>query len=93
MFHFQILTQLESAIRRDYLSSSFETSNELLESCNLSSNSEMVSVLPWIPETTAAIALRLKELDKALSYSPNQHGDLVKGMRDGVVIVSFFLSD
>ncbi|KAK9286031.1 hypothetical protein L1049_025234 [Liquidambar formosana] len=66
----QILTMLERVIKRDYLSSNFETTNELLGSCNLSGSAandsccpDMVPVLPWVPQTTAAVALRLMELD------------------------------
>ncbi|XVF87431.1 hypothetical protein PTKIN_Ptkin18bG0119600 [Pterospermum kingtungense] len=60
----KILTNIESAIRRDYLSSNFETTKELL-----GSESDFTdSVLPWIPQTTAAVALRLLELDAAIMY-------------------------
>ncbi|KAI4999641.1 hypothetical protein ZWY2020_004230 [Hordeum vulgare] len=76
---FQMLTLLEGAIRRDCLSSDFETSNELLNnlktedipSQNLSSLPG-TSVLPWVPDTTAAITLRMLDLDYAVSYVQNQ---------------------
>ncbi|XVF40442.1 hypothetical protein PTKIN_Ptkin01aG0113900 [Pterospermum kingtungense] len=64
----KMLTHLESAIKRDYLSSNFETTRELLGS-NLQSESDSTdSVLPWIPQTTSAVALRLLELDKYIMY-------------------------
>ncbi|KAB2079223.1 hypothetical protein ES319_A06G217500v1 [Gossypium barbadense] len=65
----KLLTQLESAIKRDYLSSNFETTKELLGSSLQSENdSSTVSVLPWIPQTTPAVALRLLELDSSIMY-------------------------
>ncbi|XP_022720447.1 homeobox-DDT domain protein RLT1-like isoform X2 [Durio zibethinus] len=64
----KILTHLESAIKRDHLSSNFETTNELLGSILLSERDSTDSVLPWIPQTTAAVALRLLELDASLMY-------------------------
>lgn len=78
-FPLQMLTLLEDAIRRDYLSSDFETSYELL---NNSKTEDMpsqnnftlpgTSVLPWVPDTTAAITLRMLDLDYAVSYIQNQ---------------------
>ncbi|KAA8515215.1 hypothetical protein F0562_018394 [Nyssa sinensis] len=74
----QILTQFEGFIRRDCLSSNFETTEELLGCCPRSgsdvcdsANPESVPQLPWIPQTTAAVALRLLELDGSISYIPN----------------------
>ncbi|MBA0569299.1 hypothetical protein Golob_006739 [Gossypium lobatum] len=65
----KLLTQLESAIKQDYLSSNFETTRELLGSSLQSENdSSTVSVLPWIPQTTPAVALRLLELDSSVMY-------------------------
>lgn len=73
------MTLLESSIRRDYLSSKFETTSEVLSPSNLSghhvdysSNLEAVPVLPWIPKTTAAVALRLMEFNAAISYTLTQ---------------------
>ncbi|XWS54133.1 hypothetical protein CRYUN_Cryun10bG0062400 [Craigia yunnanensis] len=78
----QVLTLLESSITRDYLSSNFETTSELLSPSNLSgsvaddsSNLEAVPVLPWIPKTTAAVALRLIEFDAAISYTRKQSAE------------------
>lgn len=74
----QLLTLLEGAIKRDHLSSNFETTNELLSSAKVSAaaNGTLISgsvpVLPWIPDTTAAVALRLLELDASISYMPQQ---------------------
>ncbi|XWS68694.1 hypothetical protein CRYUN_Cryun04dG0113200 [Craigia yunnanensis] len=78
----QVLTLLESSIMRDYLSSNFETTSELLSPSNLSggvadvsSNLEAVPILPWIPTTTAAVAVRLIEFDAAISYTLNQRAE------------------
>ncbi|XP_056171007.1 homeobox-DDT domain protein RLT2 isoform X2 [Syzygium oleosum] len=73
----QALTLLESAIKRDYLSPNFETTNELLSissgfATDISASFEALIVLPWIPQTTAAVALRLMEFDSAISYSLHQ---------------------
>uniref|UniRef100_A0A0E0C5V6 Homeobox domain-containing protein n=1 Tax=Oryza meridionalis TaxID=40149 RepID=A0A0E0C5V6_9ORYZ len=87
---FQMLTLLESAIKRDHLSSEFETTSELLNlntQDNPSQNhvglSGSAAVLPWVPDTTAAIALRMLDLDSAVSYMQNQKmerngGDFMK---------------
>ncbi|XP_040376666.1 homeobox-DDT domain protein RLT2-like [Oryza brachyantha] len=82
---FQMLTLLEGAIKRDYLSSDFETTNELLNintqdtaSQNHVGLSGSGASLPWLPATTAAIALRTLDLDSAVSYIQNQ-----KMERDG----------
>ncbi|KAM0938625.1 putative transcription factor & chromatin remodeling DDT family [Dioscorea sansibarensis] len=70
---FQVLTLLEGAIKRDFLCSSFETTEELLNSTPdlphdpSAAFSGPVPVLPWIPETTAAVALRLLDLDASTS--------------------------
>ncbi|KAK3023049.1 hypothetical protein RJ639_044839 [Escallonia herrerae] len=74
-----ILTQLEGVIVRDRLSLKFETTDELLASCALSGRAVRDSAhhgpipqLPWIPQTTAAVALRLLELDASVMYIPSQ---------------------
>ncbi|KAK7302837.1 hypothetical protein RJT34_13734 [Clitoria ternatea] len=72
----QILTLFERALRRDFLSSNFSTTDELLGSSNNISESsaqastdlESVVVLPWVPLTTAALSLRLFEIDSSISY-------------------------
>ncbi|XP_015065716.1 homeobox-DDT domain protein RLT1 isoform X2 [Solanum pennellii] len=75
----QILTQLEGVINRDYLSADYETAQELMGLCALSRKAalestypEPVPQLPWIPQTTSAVALRLLELDSSISYDPQQ---------------------
>ncbi|KAJ6420475.1 hypothetical protein OIU84_027919 [Salix udensis] len=74
----QILTLLESGMKRDYLSSDYETSSELLSSdpsrCAAygSFNTVTVPVLPWLPQTTAAVALRVIEFDASISYMLHQ---------------------
>ncbi|CAJ1961770.1 unnamed protein product [Sphenostylis stenocarpa] len=71
----QILTLFEKALRRDFLSSNFSTTDELLRSSSVSECSvqastdpDSVAVLPWVPLTTAALSLRLFEIDSSLSY-------------------------
>uniref|UniRef100_A0A6N2MME7 Homeobox domain-containing protein n=1 Tax=Salix viminalis TaxID=40686 RepID=A0A6N2MME7_SALVM len=71
----QILTLLEVGMKRDYLSSNYETSSELLSSSDPSGctahdafNTETAPVLPWLPQTTAAVALRIIEFDASISY-------------------------
>ncbi|KAJ6707104.1 HOMEOBOX-DDT DOMAIN PROTEIN RLT2 [Salix viminalis] len=75
----QRLTVFESAIKRQRLSSNFETTKELLGS-SVSSGSAAhdsaslgsVSLLPWMPKTSAAMALRLFELDASIIYVKNE---------------------
>ena len=97
---FQILTLLESNIRRDYLSSDFETTSELLGLSNASGCAVddslvagSVPVLPWIPQTTAAVAIRLIELDASISYMLHQKLDShkEKGVGDFIVSIIFLL--
>lgn len=71
----QILTLFEKALRRDFLSSNFSTTDELLGSSSIpecsgqpSTDPESVAVLPWVPLTTAALSLRLFEIDSSISY-------------------------
>ncbi|GFP97110.1 homeobox protein aristaless [Phtheirospermum japonicum] len=78
----QILTLLEGAIKRDYLSEDFETTDELLrcDSSRGAAASEFTQLgpvpqLPWIPKTTAAMSLRLLELDASIFYTPNQKAE------------------
>ncbi|GFS41286.1 homeodomain-like transcriptional regulator [Actinidia rufa] len=81
----QILTLLECAIKKDFLSSNFETTKELLGSCNrtesaanISLNPEIIAVLPWVPQTSSAVTLRLMELDASISYMLHQKIDSYK---------------
>ncbi|KAK7412388.1 hypothetical protein VNO78_03844 [Psophocarpus tetragonolobus] len=71
----QILTLFERSLRRDFLSSNFSTTDELLglssvseSSVQASTDPESVAVLPWVPLTTAALSLRLFEIDSSISY-------------------------
>ncbi|KAL3583251.1 hypothetical protein D5086_014312 [Populus alba] len=75
----QILTLLEVGMKRDYLSSNYETSSELLGSSDPSGcaahdsfNTGTAPVLPWLPQTTAAVALRVIEFDASISYMLHQ---------------------
>ncbi|XP_043687472.1 homeobox-DDT domain protein RLT2-like [Telopea speciosissima] len=95
----QILTLLESAIKRNFLSSNFESTKELLAS---STSAEYavddflpvhgsVAVLPLLPETTAAVALRVMDIDSSISYITNK-AEYQKDTEAGEVIVSFCFS-
>ncbi|KAL1335880.1 hypothetical protein HN51_030325 [Arachis hypogaea] len=71
----QILALFEKALRRDFLSSNFSTTDELLGLSNMGGNAsltstdpESVAVLPWVPQTTAAVSLRLLEIDSSINY-------------------------
>ncbi|XP_011047699.1 PREDICTED: uncharacterized protein LOC105141971 isoform X2 [Populus euphratica] len=75
----QILILLEVGMKRDYLSSNYETSSELLSSSDQSGcaahdsfNAGAAPVLPWLPQTTAAVALRVIEFDASISYMLHQ---------------------
>lgn len=68
---------LERAVKLDFLLSNFETTDELLISkqetaSTISAQSGLVPVLPWVPYTSAAVALRLLDLDFSISYMLNQ---------------------
>ncbi|GER36424.1 homeobox protein [Striga asiatica] len=74
----QILTQFEAAVKRDYLSEDFETTEELLrlDSSRVASGEfSYPSQLPWIPKTSAAVGLRLLELDGSIFYTANQKAE------------------
>ncbi|GFP86443.1 hypothetical protein PHJA_000788100 [Phtheirospermum japonicum] len=72
----EILTLLEDNIKREFLSENYETTSEMLSSCEAVgetfSKPEAVTVLPWIPRTTPAVSLRLMELDLSIYYTPDQ---------------------
>ncbi|KAJ6851845.1 homeobox-DDT domain protein RLT2 isoform X2 [Iris pallida] len=75
----QLVTLLEGAIKRECLSSNYETTSELLSSAkagflveDIASVSGSVSVLPWVADSTAAVALRLLDLDASISYMLHQ---------------------
>ncbi|XP_042484984.1 homeobox-DDT domain protein RLT2-like, partial [Macadamia integrifolia] len=90
----QMLTLLESCIKRDCLSSNFETTKELLASCTSAeyvvddclSFPGSVVVLPWVPQTTAAVALRLVEIDSSISYIMHQKVESQKDKEAGEYI-------
>ncbi|MCO5562423.1 hypothetical protein L7F22_016051 [Adiantum nelumboides] len=64
----QLLSELESVIHRDWLSCRFKPAKEIVES-----DAGVVSGTPsWVPCTTAAVAMRLAELDSALFYCEEQ---------------------
>ncbi|XP_018432583.1 homeobox-DDT domain protein RLT1 isoform X2 [Raphanus sativus] len=60
----QVLTYLESAIKKESLSSNFVSAKELLGADDQGS----VDVFPWIPNTVSAVALRLSDLDASIVY-------------------------
>ncbi|KAI4296809.1 hypothetical protein L6164_036732 [Bauhinia variegata] len=71
----QSLTLFEKALRRDFLSSNFSTTEELLgsssavdDAAHASNDPDSVPVIPWVPQTTAAVLLRLFDLDTSISY-------------------------
>ena len=95
-----MLTVLEGALRRDYLSSNFETTVELLKSDtqdfadqNSIAHPGSAVVLPWVPNTAAAVTLRLLDLDSAVSYTLDQKAGLVKEREAGDFIVSLLPYD
>lgn len=67
----QLLFELESAIQQDWLSRRFESAKEQIESASVDSGT-LSTVLPWVPRTTAAVAMRLLEFDSALYYNAEQ---------------------
>ena len=75
------MTELEGATKRDWLSSSFGTTKELLEDTSLDVR-DGSNVLPWVPRTTAAVALRLQTFDAALFYDVEQKKQHSSGQID-----------
>lgn len=82
-------------MKRDCLSSNFETTKELLGSSMtgylLDENASLpssVPVLPWVPQTTAAVALRLMDFDASISYMLQQKVESHKDKEAGEFIVS-----
>ncbi|KAL8461191.1 hypothetical protein ACS0TY_032612 [Phlomoides rotata] len=90
----QCLTLLEDGIKMEFLSPNYETTSEILSSSNVVGRyaeflprCETISVLPWMPQTTAAVALRLMEFDASIYYTghhrrthqkDNEAGDINK---------------
>ncbi|CAA7015765.1 unnamed protein product [Microthlaspi erraticum] len=69
----QVLTSLESAIKKESLSSNFVSAKELLGADDPGS----VDVLPWIPKTVSAVALRLSDLDASIHYVKPEKPELI----------------
>jgi hypothetical protein len=94
MLYYQLLTVLERAVNEDYLTSNFETTAELLEAAgvpNIMSPSGLVTVIPSVPNTVAAVAFRLYHLDASMSYMPLQKTDSHRSRDDNGFMVSFKL--
>lgn len=58
-------------IERDWLSSTYETTEEIASAAAETGNfgSQGGAVPFWVPPTTAAVALRIRLLDNAIAYS------------------------
>ncbi|CAI8617390.1 unnamed protein product [Vicia faba] len=89
----QTLTALECAIKREYLASDYETTSELFGSVCSSEchpndiiGGERIPVLPWVPSTTAAVTLRLMELDACIFYTSQQKLESEKDKQIGIVM-------
>ncbi|XP_042409770.1 homeobox-DDT domain protein RLT2-like isoform X1 [Zingiber officinale] len=65
----QVLALLEHAVKPHFLSS---LSSSQGVASTISVQSGAVPVLPWVPNTSAAVALRLLDLDFSISYMLNQ---------------------
>lgn len=72
-----MLTSLESAIKKESLSSNFMSAKELLGAADTDSGPGSVEVLPWIPKTVSAVALRLSELDASIIYVKPEKPELI----------------
>lgn len=95
----QILTLFERALQRDFLSSNFATYDELLRlsgmsvsAAHASTDPESVAVLPWVPQNTAALSLRLFEVDSSISYVQSERPEPREEKEARECIVSLFLS-
>ncbi|CAH2046509.1 unnamed protein product [Thlaspi arvense] len=74
----QVLTALEVALKREFLSPNFETTSELLDLPEEALAGDFAcsgNVLPWLPKTTGGVALRLFEFDSSIVYTPDQNND------------------
>lgn len=67
--------------------SDYETTTELLGAVS-NSNLDRMAVLPWVPHTTSAVALRLMELDSSLCYTQRQKADSLKDKESANFTVS-----
>ncbi|KAL0405090.1 UNVERIFIED_CONTAM: Homeobox-DDT domain protein RLT2 [Sesamum latifolium] len=83
----QNLTLLENSIKKDFLSANYETTSEILSSRKILADSfsgpEEISVLPWIPHTTSAVALQLMELDSSIYYTVHEKESCQKDSQAG----------
>lgn len=59
---------------------------------NDSPEPKITAVLPWIPQTTSAVALRLMELDVSIFYTLQQKEDFEKDRGTRQIIVSISCS-
>ncbi|CAK8577051.1 unnamed protein product [Lathyrus sativus] len=89
----QMLTTLECATKREYLASEYETTSELLGSVCSSGchpndiiRGERIPMLPWVPCTTAAVTLRLMELDACIFYTSQQNLESEKDKQIGIAM-------
>lgn len=98
----QILTLLEGGIKRDFMLSDYETTSELLVSIDSTGSNthgtvtpEAVPVLPWLPQTTSSVALRLMEFDSSICYllSQKEDSEKEKGYSDLVTVPSSFAAE
>ncbi|KAL2627394.1 hypothetical protein AAZV13_07G170700 [Glycine max] len=90
----QILTLLERALKRDFLSSTFSTTGEQLglnsmskSAAQTSTDPESVAVLPWVPLTTSAASLRLLEFDASIVYVPHEKPEPCEEKEDRVYML------
>lgn len=74
-------------MKRDFLSSNFETTSELL-GLPEEALAGGVNVLPWIPKTTGGVALRLYEFDSSVVYTRDQNNDPHKDKESEDFVVS-----
>lgn len=81
------------------MASNYETAHELLGSLSTSEcpindfiGGERIPVLPWVPCTTSAVALRLMELDACIFYTSRQKLESEKDKKIGIVVVSILCS-
>ncbi|KAH6780630.1 hypothetical protein C2S52_011867 [Perilla frutescens var. hirtella] len=86
----QCLTLLEDGIKREFLLVNYETTSEILSSSKVagcrtdtSSRPQMVPILPWMPRTAPAVALRLMDLDTSIYYTNGQKETCQKDDEDG----------
>lgn len=70
------MTSLESAIKKESLSSNFVSAKELLGASD-ADDSGSVNVFPWIPKTVSAVALRLSDLDASIVYVKPEKPELI----------------